>query len=190
MLVGAFSGNPDSLIDKIVKKIQEENDFVISNIYGVIRDDGRNLELSKDGLLAISYADRRIHLLFNLWYTFNYTPAYIQNEPQVDHVFPQSILKIVKDYNPDSGRMSLMRYKQPLRDQLANMMLLSRQENGAGGKGATSAEDWFADKDQQYLDLHLIPNDPELWKLENYERFIEERKKLIIAKFDYLLIRS
>jgi len=190
MLVGAFSGNPDSLIDKIVKKIREENDFVVSNVYGVIRDDGRNLELSKDGLLAISYTDRRIHLLFNLWYTFNYTPAYIQNEPQLDHVFPQTILKTVKELNPETNRMSIMKYKQPLRDQLANMMLLSRQENGAGGKGATSAEDWFADKDQQYLDLHLIPNDPELWKLDNYERFIEERKKLIIAKFDYLLIKS
>lgn len=190
MLTAAFSGNPDNLIDKVVRKINEDTDFVIQNVYGVIRDDGRNLELSKENLLGISYTDRRIHLLFNLWYDFNYTPAYVQNEPQVDHIFPQSLLKTIKDLNPDTKRMSIMRYKQPFRDQLANMMLLTRSENGASGKWDTSAEDWFKTKNKAYFDLHLIPQDPNLWKLENYELFLEERKKLILKKFDYLLIKS
>lgn len=190
MLSGAFSGNPDSLIDKIVKKIKEDGDFVAKNIYGTIREDGRNLELSKENILGISYTDKRIHLLFNLWYDFNYTPSYVQNQPQVDHIFPQSLLKTVKELNPDTNKMNIMKYKQPLRDQLANMMLLTRQENGASGKWDTSAEDWFSDKDQAYFDLHLIPNDPNLWKLENYEKFIEERKKLILKKFNYLLIKA
>lgn len=188
MIVGAFSGNPDSLIDKVVKKVNDDKDFIVRNVYAVIRDDGRNLELSKESLLGISYTDRRIHLLFNLWYSFNYTPSYIQNQPQIDHIFPQSLLKTVKDFNPDSGRQSIMRYKQGMRDQLANTMLLTRDENGAGGKWDTSAEDWFSDKEDAYLDLHLIPKNPELWKLENYELFLEERKKLILAKFAYLLI--
>lgn len=190
MLTAAFSGNPDNLIDKVVRKINEDTDFIIQNVYGVIRDDGRNLELSKENLLGISYTDRRIHLLFNLWYDFNYTPAYVQNEPQVDHIFPQSLLKTIKDLNLDTKRMSIMRYKQPFRDQLANMMLLTRSENGASGKWDTSAEDWFTTKDKAYFDLHLIPQDPNLWKLENYELFLEERKKLILKKFDYLLIKS
>lgn len=190
LIVGAFSGNPDSLIDKVVKKINEDKNFIVRNVYGVIRDDGRNLELSKESLLGISYTDRRIHLLFNLWYSFNYTPAYILNQPQIDHIFPQSILKTVKDLNPETGRNSLMRYKQKQRDQVANNMLLTRNENGAGGKSDTSAADWFSDKDQAYLDLHLIPNDPELWKLENFEEFVKERKKLILKKFEYLLLNT
>ena len=190
LLVGAFSGNPDSLIDKTVRKIKEDDNFILQNIFGIIRDDGRNLEISADALFGISYTDRRIHLLFNLWYNFNYTPAYNQNEPQIDHVFPQSILKTVKDYNPDSDRLTLMRYKQGARDQLANLMLLTKQENGAGEKWDTPAEEWFNGKDQAYFDLHLIPNNPELWKLENYEQFIAERKKLIVQKFNYLLIKA
>lgn len=103
---------------------------------------------------------------------------------------PQSLLRTVKDYNPDTDRWSLMRYKQGARDQLANMMLLSKQENGAGGKGSTSAEEWFAEKDEAYLDLHLIPKNHELWKLNNFEQFIEERKKLILQKFEYLLTKA
>lgn len=189
MLTAVFSGNPDSLIDKIVKKIKEEKNFFIQSVYGVIRDDNRTLELTKESMLGISYSDRRIHLLFNLWYSFNYQPAYSENSPQLDHIFPQSLLKTVKVLNPETNRLSLMKYKQPLRDQLANMMLLTKQENGAAEKSDTPPVDWFANKDQSYFDLHLIPNDPELWKLERYEKFIEERKKLILDKFDYLLTK-
>jgi hypothetical protein len=40
-----------------------------------------------------------VHLLFNLWYRDvdgTYTPAYPNNLPQVDHVFPQSVLRGMK----------------------------------------------------------------------------------------------
>jgi len=33
----------------------------------------------------------------------------------------------------------------------------------------------------------VIPRDPTLWKLDRFEDFIVERKKLIKAKFAYLL---
>ena len=35
--------------------------------------------------------------------------------------------------------------------------------------------------------MHLIPQDPELWKFENYEAFIEARKHLIQDKFRHML---
>ncbi|WP_373549317.1 DUF262 domain-containing protein [Haliscomenobacter sp.] len=190
MLMGVFSGGPDGLIDKLVKKIKEDSGFVVSNVYGAIRDDNRTLELTLDNLLNLSYTDRRIHLLFNLWYDFNYTPAYNQNAPSIDHIFPQSILKKVKMMNPETGRKSLTQYPQPVRDQLANLMLLTKQENGAGNKWDQSPERWFAGKDQTYLDLHLIPNNPDLWKLENFEQFLDARKQLILKKFDYLLTKT
>ena len=190
MLTGAFSGNPDSLIDKVVKKIKEDNDFIVNNVYGVIRDDQRSLELSKDSLLKISYTDKRINLIFNLWYDFNYTPSYVQNEPQLDHIFPQSKLKTIKIINPSTGKKSLMKYRAEDRDQIANMMLLTRAENGAGGKTDITPDIWFNNKSDPYLDLHLIPKDKNLWKLENFDQFIEERKKLILKKFDYLLQKT
>jgi hypothetical protein len=44
---------------------------------------------------------------------------------------------------------------------------------------------WFAGKDQSSLDMHLIPNDAELWKLERFEDFIAKRKKLVQHHFAY-----
>jgi hypothetical protein len=69
-------------------------------------------------------------------------------------------------------------------------MLLSREENGAGGKSDTPPEKWFADKDDAYLGMHLIPKDPALWKLERFEDFVAERKKLIQDKFSAFLVQQ
>jgi hypothetical protein len=66
-------------------------------------------------------------------------------------------------------------------------MLLTADENGPSGKRDISPEVWFADKDELYLETHLVPKNPELWKLENYEGFIEDRKKLILEKFKHMI---
>lgn len=186
LLAGAFSGNPDSLIDKIIKHIKEKCDFNVDEIFSIIRNDGRNLEIDSNIIQNLSYSDKRIHLLFNLWYDFNYTPAYIQNEPQIDHIFPQSVLRGERKIDISTGRQ-ILKYKIEDRDNIGNLMLLTREENGAGGKTDKLPEEWFKDKSEEYLKMHLIPADKDLWKVENYEKFIMERKKLILQKFNYLL---
>jgi hypothetical protein len=188
LLAGAFSGTPDQLIDDIVNKLNELKAFDLNEIFGVIQSAGRSLELTEDRFWAIGYGSENIHLLFNLWYReFNYTPAFAGNLPQVDHVFPQSLLKKVKAPNPSTGKMNVMRYREADRNQLANCMLLTAAENGAGGKSDTPPNEWFEDKDAAYLERHLIPPDPALWKLDRFEDFIAERKNLIREKFAYLL---
>ena len=188
LLAGAFGGTPDQLIDDIVSKMKDIRTFDLNEVFGVIRSAGRSLELTEDRFWAIGYGTENIHLLFNLWYRdFHYTPAFGGNLPQIDHVFPQSALKKVKAPNPNTGKMNIMRYREGDRNQLANCMLLTAAENGAGGKSDTPPDEWFKDKDAAYLDRHLIPPDPALWKLDRFEDFIAERKKLIKANFAYLL---
>ena len=110
----------------------------------------------------MGYGSKTINLLFNVWYRdFNHTPAYDDNLPQIDHIFPQSLLKQQKIVSPETGR-AVMKYREDGRNQLANCMLLSREENGAGGKSDIPPAQWFSDKDAAYLDKHLIPNDIKL----------------------------
>lgn len=94
----------------------------------------------------------------------------------------------MKVENPKTGRKDLMKYRDADRNQLANCMLLSREENGAGGKWDTLPKDWFAGKDKAYLDKHLIPANSDLWEIDRFEDFIEARKKLIGARFKSLLV--
>jgi len=181
LLAGSFGGSPDSLIDNCINEIKTNNAFVNKKIFNVIRSSGRSLEISKDDLLNQSYSKRNdLHLLFNMWYkNANYNPSYSGNELSIDHIFPTSILRKIKlENNP-----RIMKYKQEDRDQIANLMLLTIEENGAGGKSDMEPFEWFNGKDEKYLKQHLIPNNPELWKIENFDKFIVERKKLITNKF-------
>ncbi|WP_028314032.1 GmrSD restriction endonuclease domain-containing protein [Desulfatibacillum aliphaticivorans] len=189
-LVGAFSGQADRLLDALDKRIKISQAFDLDEIFALIRSQGRSLELTEDRFWQMGYGSKTIHLLFNIWYQgINYTPAYQNNMLQVDHIFPQCALKAVKEVNPETGRMR-MKYYEPDRNQLANCMLLSRDENGPGGKWDTLPKDWFADKDDAYLDRHLIPKNSALWEMDQFENFIEERKKLIAAKFSNLIVPS
>jgi hypothetical protein len=195
LVTGVFSGNPDYLIDQVVRTIQEHEEFILSEVFGVIRTNNRSLEITPDVIFNQYYGSRTIHLFFNLWYQdFNYTPALDANGPQIDHIFPQSLLKTVKDINPESGRMNILRYRAQDRDQLSNCMLLTAEENGFGGKCDTPPDQWFdparfpsTEAHARYLKLHLIPSDPALWKLENFDSFVEARKALIAEKFSRML---
>ena len=195
LTTGVFGGSPDNLIDKLVRNIDEQADFVLTEIFGVIRADQRSLDISPNVIFEQYYGSRSIHLFFNLWYRdFNYAPALGANGPEVDHIFPQSLLKTVKDLNPDSGKRNILHYRAEHRDQIANCMLLTADENGFSGKCAKPPSEWFAASrfastaaQEQYLSMHLIPKDPALWKLDRYDDFIEARKELIREKFSYML---
>lgn len=195
LVTGVFGGSPDNLIDKLVRNIQEQQDFVLSEIYGVIRAEGRSLEITPAVIFDQYYGSRTIHLFFNLWYRdFDYSPALDANGPQVDHIFPQSLLKTVKDINPESGKRNILHYRAEHRDQLANCMLLTADENGFSGKCDKPPAEWFARSrfssdatHERYLQMHLIPEDPALWTLERYDDFVAARKTLIKEKFAYML---
>jgi hypothetical protein len=192
LITGAFGGNPDLLIDQITKVIAEEEAFSTPEIFGVILASGRNMQVTADSLLGQTYWSRELHLFLNLWYrSFDYVPTYNNNRPQVDHIFPQSQLKKLKVENPQSGRRDLLKYGWQDRDQIANLMLLTARENGSGGKTDTPPAEWFdrrvEEEGDAYLDLHLIPKDKELWKMDRFDDFIAARKALLVEKFGFMI---
>lgn len=185
MLTGAFSGTPDNLIDRCVKLIQEQSAFDVEEMFQIIRDDGRSLDVNRNTILSTRYGKAQSHLIFNLWYRdFDYEPALEDNLPQQDHIFPQWALRNEKVLNPVTQRM-VMKFDVAQRDQISNLALLTAKENGFTGKSGQLPEHWLPQQvstDPQFLERHLIPDDPELWKLSNYEQFIEARKALILEK--------
>lgn len=189
LLAGAFGGQSDRLLDALVKRFRELERFDMEEGFNVIRNQNRSLAITRDRFFEMGYGSKTIHLIFNLWYpAFTHVPAYDNNLPQVDHVFPQSRLKAIRVTNPETGR-PIIRYRDDARNQLANCMLLTRTENGASGKWDTAPEEWFAGKSDEYLKLHMIPSDPALWKIDRYEDFIEARKALIAERFAGLLMK-
>ena len=190
LLSRAFSGTPDQLINECVDNINKKKKFDVNSIFTLIRDKNKSLELTEENIWKIGYGSGRIHLFFNLWYRqFNHQPAYEGNLPQIDHIFPQSLLRSQTKVDSESKRR-VQKYNKLTRDQLANCMLLTQSENGAGGKGDTPPSKWFSKKTKKYLDMHFIPRDKSLWEIERFEDFIEARKKLIKQKCKELFLKS
>lgn len=187
LLNGVFSGQPDGIIDKLVKVIEEDKGFDLKKISAAIVSSNRSLNLTEERLFYwCGYGSGHIHLLFNLWYGGEYKSSGFQHEPQIDHIFARSLLKEQKILNEETGRQIRI-YENWEIDQLANCMLLPAHQNGTGDKGAQPLDKWLKNQSTEFLELHCIPSSPKtLWKVENYPRFIDKRKQLIRERIEQM----
>jgi len=97
-----------------------------------------------------------------------------------DHIFPYSKLKEVG--YADTA------YKYSLAQELTNRAILTQHANRT--KSATQAEVYLASVKASFpnaLGLQCIPEDPNLWKIENYELFLEERRKMLAGQLNAFL---
>jgi uncharacterized protein with ParB-like and HNH nuclease domain len=184
-LTGAFGGVSDMFNDGLISIVKNDQSFIKENIFSFMKEKGKTLQLTEKNLFLLSYTSKKqTHLLFNIWYGFNYQPTFKGNSPQIDHIFAQSLLKSIKIVNSDGKKAS--KYKKSDIDQLANIMLLTALENGGSGKSDMPPNEYFPlmiTKDSNFLEKHCIPTDPNLWLEQNFNLFIEERKRLILNKF-------
>lgn len=98
-----------------------------------------------------------------------------------DHIFPYSKLKEV-------GYGEGNRVKYALAQELTNRAILTQVANRT--KSATHAADYLAGvkvKFPKALELQCIPEDAELWKIENYEQFLEARRKMLAEHLNAFL---
>ncbi|MBE2203210.1 MAG: DUF262 domain-containing protein [Chthoniobacterales bacterium] len=98
-----------------------------------------------------------------------------------DHIFPYSKLK-------EKGYGEGNRIKYALAQELTNRAILTQVANRT--KSATHAEDYLVEVKQKFpkaLELQCIPEDAELWKIENYEQFLEERRKMLAKSLNAFL---
>lgn len=68
---------------------------------------------------------------------------------------------------------------------ISNYQLIDYAKN-RGDKSAKKLNEWLKDWEEtelkDYLDRHLIPKDPNLWMVENFDAFLDERSTMILDK--------
>jgi hypothetical protein len=172
-LAGTFAGAKDNLIDALVDEIRsKEGVFDAPSLERVISANGQSVLAKEARLLRANYGTPLINVVLSMLYPdpTNYSPAYSGHLPTVDHIFPQALLKKVKTDKK-------ARYSKADRNVLANCMLLTASENQS--KGAELPSEYLARQSDEFLQRHLIPANRKLWEMEQYDRFVEARWKLI-----------
>jgi hypothetical protein len=97
------------------------------------------------------------------------------DEPLEMHaIFPRSVL----DGFPD-------RDNEFVPDRLGNLTLLTRSDHE--DLGEMSPGDYLRDVSEKERSTHLIPDDPQLWTVESYKAFCEQRERALAGTLRALL---
>jgi uncharacterized protein with ParB-like and HNH nuclease domain len=179
LLNGVFGGSSDSMLSSIRSVLQppaEDADFPLSAINKVIEKAGRTAHFDDNAVadyLSNQYNGKQTFLALSILYRDYNWGAFRLDQ---DHIFPQSIFnkKNLSRYGLTDEQIN--RYID-LKDSIANLELLSADENQE--KHDKILERWLATRDESFRVKHLIPDDPELWRIEKFPDFIHAREKLI-----------
>lgn len=98
-----------------------------------------------------------------------------------DHIFPYSKLK-AQGYGKEN------RLKYSLAQELTNRAILTQIANRT--KSAKDASSYLADVKSRFPDslkLQCVPEDTDLWEIENYERFLETRRAELAKRLNTFL---
>lgn len=102
-------------------------------------------------------------------------------ELEWDHIFPYSSLK-QNGYNRNN------RLKYSLAQEITNRAILTQLANRK--KSNQPAEDYLQSANQEFpgaLEKQCIPMDSELWRMENFELFLEKRRVLLANELNAFL---
>jgi len=173
----SFGGSSDGLLSAIRNALRDagSKDFPFEKINEKIKDSGRLGGFTEDTLtriVEISYGSKDDFLALSLLYDDN---NWGDKKINIDHIFPSSMFNIIEMTNNGFGDKWYAYSK--LCNRLPNLELLTEPENKE--KLAKPFDKWITTRDPSFLKRHHIPDNPDLWKFENFPLFIEERQKLI-----------
>lgn len=151
----------------------------------------RPLEITKDEFIGVDIRNALYSLM--RWYfksrnaiCFSTGVSIRKNmgkryELERDHIFPYSVLK-------EQGYGVNNRFKYSLAQEITNRAVLTQTANRT--KSNRLAEDYLRQVQENFpnaLKLQCIPEDPQLWKLENFESFLEKRRVMLADQLNTFL---
>jgi hypothetical protein len=180
LLNGVFGGSSDQTIGTSRTIIQESlvngRDFPYRPLVDGLARRGRLVSFDDnnvDGVLDINYGQRGCFLALSLIYDTNNWGSV---KHHMDHIIPRSLA--------DRKALMAKNLPEPLikkildsANRLGNLQLLLGRENLE--KSNIAFAQWIQTRDPDFLERHLIPNDPALWEVEALPDFIQVREQLI-----------
>lgn len=179
---------PQKLDKDIGIVVRSDNPF--DELLSIIKSE-RPLEISKDEFVGVDIR----HPLFGLmrWYFKSKDALCLSTGISIgqtmgkkyslerDHIFPYSLLS-KEGYNKNN------RAKYALAQEITNRAILT--QDGNLKKSDTPAEEFLCEAIKKFpnsLKLQCIPDDRELWKLENFEKFLEIRRRMLADELNGFL---
>lgn len=176
-LWGRYAGSTESILDKDLAAIEDKENSLINLIDNLRRERG-DLTVQASDFKGWSRSARFYYLLYMLtrvyhakdWKSGIELSAHTlgqHSDLQLHHIFPKALL-----YRHE--------YDKPEVNALANFTFLTQETNSHISDN--NPENYlvkFQEKNPGLISSHWIPMEPNLWKVDNYHLFLEERRALL-----------
>lgn len=178
LLHGTFSGSADTVLRRS-REVIKDNDgvgFPIDELNREMRQLGKVVgfdDENADNVLEYGKGGNRTFLALTLLYE-QHDFGSIQYHQ--DHIFPSNLLDAETLVEQGVEMEKAIRFEERA-DKFPNIQLLTGRENEA--KQDKAFEEWITTRDEAFYNRHLIPRESELYKLENFDRFLDARGDLI-----------
>jgi len=178
LLHGTFTGNADTVLRTVreVIRTSEGDSFPMEAINEEVAELNKIVGFTDEiaeNVLEYTKGSKRTFLALSLLYPEH---DWGSVQPHQDHIFPAKRLTeeyLRKEGFPEDKIKSFTRDK----DKLANLQLLTEGENTA--KQDTSFETWVSDQNDGFYDRHFIPKDSSYHSLENFDKFVKQRRAML-----------
>jgi len=170
---GRYTGPTESRLEEDIKLISENKN--LSNLFHLLKnqvgrlliDEEKFAGKSKNSKLLL-YVVARNEGAEDWWKGHKVTTS----DYEEHHIIPQSLLKKAE-------------YEYSLIDDVGNIAFLTEKANRKISN--TQPEKYLSEIDPEKLKKQFVTLDKNLWKIENYEDFLNHRRQIIIEKInDYL----
>lgn len=183
LLNGAFSGTSDQAISSsrgiIREALRTQEDFPLNELVTGLARRGRLATFTEEnaaGILEITYGQRNCFLTLSLLYDTQHwgTSGY-----HIDHIIPRSLANRDKLMGMNLPEARIQEILSSV-DRIGNLQLLLGRENRE--KNDAPFHHWITTRDAEFLDRQLVPNNPDLWTVENLPEFVRAREELIESR--------
>ncbi|MFA5033205.1 MAG: DUF262 domain-containing protein [bacterium] len=165
---GRYAGSPETKLDEDIKSITENKNLsqlfhlLKSQVGRLLIDEERFAGKSKNSKLLL-YVVARSKGAEDWWKGHKITTS----DYEEHHIIPRSLLK-----NAD--------YEYSLIDDTSNIAFLTEKANRTISN--TPPEIYLEKIDPAKLEKQFVPLHKKLWIIENYESFLEQRRKIIVEQ--------
>jgi 5-methylcytosine-specific restriction endonuclease McrA len=179
ILWGRYAGSTETVLNQDLGLI-EDPEGALDRLIEQLAQQRGDLKVRPNDFLGWSRGARFYPLLYMLtrvwkakdWETGVELSAHLLGSLsalQVHHIFPKDLLYKAGYHRPDVNA-------------IANFTFLTQETNLlVTNRDPAEYLEVFADKSPGAIESHWIPLDRELWKIENYPKFLEARRELLAA---------
>jgi hypothetical protein len=184
-LWGRYAGSTESKLNQDLGLIEEE-EGALDRLIQTFRQERGDLGLHPDDFWGWSRGARfypMLYMLTRVWHTKDWESGIELtnhllgklNNLQIHHIFPKSLLY-------DNG------YDRAEVNAIANFTFVTQETNlKVSNRHPEEYLAEYSEKNPGVIESHWIPMNRDLWKIENYIEFLEERRRLLAhAANDFL----